>query len=117
MRLSQGRWYILAVWVVLFLVWKVNIVGGGDAKLLMGLFTLFPTDKFALLFGGIALVVTIPAILIRHWGKEPFHLVQDVVRRFSAGKVLPTKEELEQQGQRYAWSFCLAGLVYAWWVW
>ena len=117
LRLYQGRWYVLVIWIVLYLVWRVNVVGGGDAKLLMGLFALFPNYSFALVFGGIALVVTIPAVLIKHWGKEPFRLVQDVVGRFSAGKVLPTEEELEAQGKRYAWSFCLAGIVYAWWIW
>jgi len=117
LRFYQGHWYVLIIWVLLYLVWRVNFVGGGDAKLLMGLFALFPTDAFALLFGVVVLAVTVPAILLKHWGKHPLRLMQEVAGRLSAGKLLPTREELEQQGRRYAWSFCLAGIVYTWWLW
>jgi Flp pilus assembly protein protease CpaA len=117
LRLYQGHWYLLVIWALLYLVWRINFMGGGDAKLLMGLFALFPTEQFALLLAGLALTVMIPTIVIKHWGKRPLRLVQGVAGRLSAGKLLPTREELEQQGRRFAWAFCLPGIVYTWWLW
>ena len=104
MRLYQGRLYVLAIWVLLYLIWRMNIMGGGDAKLLMGLFALFPTYEFALIFSVLVLAALTPTMIVRHWGKRPSDL-------------LPTQEELRTKGQQYAWVFCLPGVVYLWWLW
>jgi len=116
-RLYQGHLYVLAIWVLLYLIWRVNIVGGGDAKLLMGLFALFPTYEFALLFSILVLVVSVPMIIARHWGKRPSDLAAALADRIGEGRFLPTREELETKGRQYAWTFCLPGVVYLWWLW
>jgi Flp pilus assembly protein protease CpaA len=116
-RLYQGHLHVLAIWVLLYLIWRVNIVGGGDAKLLMGLFALFPTYEFALLFSILMLAVSVPLIIARHWGKRPSDLAAAVADRIGRGRFLPTREELEVKGQQYAWTFCLPGLVYLWRFW
>lgn len=116
-RLYQGYLHVLAIWVLLYLVWRVNIVGGGDAKLLMGLFALFPTLEFILLFSILVLAVSVPMIIARHWGKRPIDLAAAVANRIGRGRFLPTREELETKGQQYAWTFCLPGVVYLWWFW
>ena len=117
MRLYQGRLYVLAIWVLLYLIWRLNIMGGGDAKLLMGLFALFPTYEFALLFSVLVLAALTPAMIIRHWGRHPIDLVAGVAGRLRQGRLLPTQEELRTQGKQYAWVFCLPGVVYLWWLW
>ena len=116
-RLYQGYLYVLAIWVLLYLVWRANIVGGGDAKLLMGLFALFPTHEFILVFSILVLAVSMPMITARHWGKRPIDLAAAVADRIGRGRFLPTREELETKGQQYAWTFCLPGVVYLWWLW
>ena len=116
-RLYQGHLYVLVLWVLLYLIWRVNIVGGGDAKLLMGLFALFPTYEFALLFSILMLAVSVPLIIARHWGKRPSDLAAAVTDRIGQGRFLPTREELEVRGKQYAWTFCLPGIVYLWGFW
>lgn len=116
-RLYQGRWYVLLVWGLLYLIWRVNIVGGGDAKLLMGLFALFPTYEFALLFSVLVVAASVPMIIARHWGKGPTKLAGAILDRIRRGRFLPTREELQSKGQQYAWTFCLPGVVYLWGLW
>ncbi len=116
-RLYQGVWIILGIWVLIFLIWKVNIIGGGDAKLLMGLFALFPTFEFAFLFAVVVLIVSLPLLYAKHWWRQPAEMVQGVAQRVRSGQIFPTHEELHAQGQQYAWTFCLPGLIYLWWLW
>jgi len=116
-RLYQGQPLVLAIWVVLYLIWRVNIMGGGDAKLLMGLFALFPTYEFALIFSVLVLIALTPAMIVRHWGRRPIDLLAGVVGRLRQGRLLPTQEELRTQGKQYAWVFCLPGVIYLWWLW
>jgi len=116
-RLYQGHLHVLVIWVLLYLIWRVNIVGGGDAKLLMGLFALFPTYEFALLFSALVLAASLPIIIARHRGKGPMDLAAAIVHRIGQGRLLPTREELQAKGQQYAWTFCLPGVVYLWWLW
>lgn len=116
-RLYQGTWIILPIWVLLFLIWRGHIVGGGDAKLLMGLFALFPTQQFAILFGVMVLAVSIPLMVLKHWNGSPLRVLQSIAKTLSAGSPLPSQEDLEVHGRRYAWTFCLPGLVYLWGFW
>jgi Flp pilus assembly protein protease CpaA len=116
-RLYQRQLHVLVIWALLYLIWRVNIVGGGDAKLLMGLFALFPTFEFALLFSVLVLVISLPLLIARHWGKRPADLAAAFAERIGQRRLLPTREELESKGQQYAWTFCLPGVVYLWWLW
>jgi len=116
-RVYQGQTLVLAIWVLLYLIWRLNIMGGGDAKLLMGLFALFPTYEFALLFSVLVLAALTPVMIVRHWGKRPSGLVAALLGRIGQGRLLPTQEELQTKGQQYAWTFCLPGVVYLWWLW
>jgi Flp pilus assembly protein protease CpaA len=117
LRAYQGTWSFLIAWVLVYLMWRVNVMGGGDAKLLMGLFALFPSYDFVIVFAVSVLAVSIPLIIIKHWGKTSSELVQGIANRLGRRNVLPTQEELKDQGRRYAWTFCLAGVVYAWLFW
>ena len=116
-RLYQWSWNVLLIWAMLYLVWRANILGGGDTKLLMGLFALFPTLDFALIFSAVVLIVSVPLIVARHWGKHPADILWAIVDRVQAGRLLPSREELEEHGQSYAWTFCLPGVIYLWLLW
>ncbi|MGD9029279.1 MAG: A24 family peptidase [Anaerolineae bacterium] len=116
-QLYQGRWIIPVIWALLYLIWRVHIIGGGDAKLLMGLFALFPTQQFALVFGVVTLAVSVPLVVMRHWRGSLGEGLRSFVKTLGSGNPLPTREDLETHGRRYAWTFCLAGVIYLWWLW
>lgn len=117
LQLYQGRWYVLVIWALLYLIWRVHIIGGGDAKLLMGLFALFPTWRFTLLFGILVLAVSVPLLVLQHWDRSPFEVVRSIFKTLGSGNPLPSREDLEAHGRRFAWTFCLPGVVYLWWFW
>ena len=116
-HLYRGRWYVVLIWLVLFLIWRVHIIGGGDAKFLMGLFALFPTQQFALLFGTMVLAVSIPLMVLKHWSSDPVKILESIAKTLDAGDPLPDEEDLRRHGRRYAWTYCLPGIVYTWWFW
>lgn len=117
LRLYQRHWIVLPIWVLIYLLWRVHIIGGGDAKLLMGIFALFPTFEFAVVFSVLLAAVTLPLLMLQHWGRRPGDLLRGAAHRLQEGPLLPTQEELEAQGRQYAWTFCLPGLVYLWLWW
>lgn len=105
---------MLVAWVLVYLIWQLNIMGGGDAKLLMGLFALFPTTDFALFFAVVVVILSVPLIIRQHWGRSPTSIAHGILGRVFTGQFFPTREELETRGRRYAWVFCLPGVLYLW---
>ena len=108
--------FTLVAWAIIFGGWKLNVMGGGDAKLLMVLFALFPTYNFALTFCFVVLVALLPLLVLQHWGKRPLDALWEMVLRLRTG-LFPTRQELEKTGKPYAWVFCLPGVIYLWLLW
>jgi len=101
----------LLYWGVFFALWMSHFMGGGDAKLLMGLFGLFPDFQLAWLVAGSILVTGLPylAYKYRHqWRTIPRALFWRLITR----QFLPSQAEFEKEAVPYAFSFCLAGGVY-----
>jgi len=101
----------LLYWVVFFTLWTTRFMGGGDAKLLMGLFGLFPDFQLAWLVAFGILVTGLPylAYKYRHqWRSIPRALFWRLITR----QFLPSQVEFEKDAVPYAFSFCLAGGVY-----
>jgi len=101
----------LLYWAVFFTLWTARFMGGGDAKLLMGLFGLFPDFQLAWLVALCILVTGLPylAYKYRHqWRTIPRALFWRLVTR----QFLPSQAEFEKDAVPYAFSFCLAGGVY-----
>jgi Flp pilus assembly protein protease CpaA len=101
----------LLFWVVFFTLWTTRFMGGGDAKLLMGLFGLFPDFQLAWLVALCILVTGLPylAYKYRHqWRTIPRALFWRLITR----QFLPSQTEFEKDAVPYAFSFCLAGGVY-----
>lgn len=116
-RLYQQAWIVLPIWVLIYFVWRVNIIGGGDAKLLMGEFALFPTWEFALVFAVVVLVASLPLLYRKYWWRGRVEMAQGVAQRISSGQIFPTHEELHSQGEQYAWTLALPALIYVWLFW
>lgn len=108
--------FALIAWVVVFLLWQGHILGGGDAKVLMALFAMFPTVSFLILFSLVKVGVTVPLLVARYWGRRPADLWHDLRQRTREGRWLPDQQELRIKGQSNCWTYCLPGAVYLWWL-
>ena len=116
-RIYEGRWHFLIAWAALYLLWRSNVVGGGDAKLLMGLFALFLEPQFLLLFAVVGLVARIPFMLRKYWRRRPSELLASASERLRMGQLVPSGEELREHGRSNAWTYCLPGVIYLWLLW
>jgi len=115
-QVTANLLFTLVAWAIIFGGWKLNIMGGGDAKLIMVLFALFPTYNFTLTFCLVALVSLLPLLVLQYWGKRPLDALWELAFRLRTG-LFPTREELERKGKQYAWVFCLPGVIYLWLLW
>ncbi len=109
----QGHWEILVVWLVIFLLWVLRFYGGGDAKLLMFLFALFPTERLLYVLVAVALVVGLPLLWRKYRGQNLVLLAQRAAFRLASGDISPSDEEWSQ-ARPYTWLLALAGIVCLW---
>jgi len=101
----------LLYWAVLFTLWTVRFMGGGDAKLLMGLFGLYPDFQFVWIVAASILITGLPYLAYkyrREWRTIPRAIFWRLITR----QFLPSQAEFEKEAVPYAFSFCLAGAVY-----
>ena len=106
---------VLIAWIALFLIWQAHFYGGGDAKFLMGLLSLFPTLQFLLLLCLVVVVTRTPVIVYRYVKRR--RNVQPPPSGEATGRWLPTEEDLRKRGLPNSWTFALAGVIYVWCAW
>ena len=109
--------FMLVAWALCFALWELHIVGGGDAKALMGIFALFPTARFAVFLCVAVLLLSLPIMLVKLFGRKDRGYWEAVRTKLTTGSIMPTEQDLESRGQPYAWVFCLPGVVYLWCQW
>jgi len=99
-------------WVGVFMLWRLTIMGGGDAKLLMVLFGVFPAVEFLLLLLAVA-GLTMAAVLAWRYGRRRRLglLVSGLLFRLRHGRIFPTESELTAEGEPTAFLFSIAGMV------
>lgn len=107
----------LLYWVGIFMLWQAGIMGGGDAKLLMVLFGVFPAIEFL----GLLLAVTglaMAAVLSWRYGRQRKLglLISGFWSRLRQGQFFPTEAELTAEGEPTAFLFAVAGMVMIIWV-
>jgi Flp pilus assembly protein protease CpaA len=117
--ITQDLQFLLmfVAWGLVFLLWMLHFMGGGDAKFLMGLYALFPTMEFTALLALILLITVVPLIIWEMKGRAVRDVRDSAYRRVVTGQVLPTETELQERGRRYAWTFGLPGIIYTWIYW
>lgn len=103
----------LAYWLVIFLLWSLHFYGGGDAKLLMGLFGLMPDLRLVWLTCAVLVVTGVPVLVKKYWRTSPRVLASGLSQRAQTGAWLPTDEELNR-GVPFAFAYCIAGALYMW---
>ena len=122
-RLIEGfqgqpvRFLLLVAWGVIFALWMLHFIGGGDAKFLMGEFALFPSMGFVALLAIVLLVITLPLLLLELRGRRLSEVRGSLSDRMVLGQILPTEEDLQTRGRRYAWTFAIPGIIYTWFYW
>lgn len=115
--LFARQWVIIPIWIVLFILWEMNFMMAGDAKLLMALFALFPTLGFALVLMAGGLIALVPLLFLRYRRQPLTATLWSAALRVQNRALVPTREELVRDGQRLAWVFALPAVVYVWWFW
>jgi hypothetical protein len=103
----------LLFWSVIFLLWSLHFYGGGDAKLLMGLFGLMPDIRLLWIISIVLVVAGIPFLAHKYWHSPPRALASGLSRRIQSRGFLPSDEELDQ-GVPFAFAYCIAGAAYLW---
>ena len=109
--------FMILTWALCFVLWELHIIGGGDAKTLMAIFALFPSADFGLFLCIGVLVLSLPLLLLRLRGRGIRGHWEALRTKLTEGPLLPTQHELETEGRPYAWTFCLPGVVYLWFLW
>lgn len=65
-QLAHGHWQALLPLPIFYLLWRVHILGGADAKVLMALFALWPSMEFGLFFCVGYVIIALPVMLWRN---------------------------------------------------
>jgi len=99
-------------WIGVWMLWVGRAMGGGDAKVLMILFGVFPNVQFlALLLAVTGLTMTL--VLLWRYGRRRRIglLVSGFVFRLTNGRLFPTEAELSSEGEPTAFLFAGAGMI------
>jgi len=109
--------FVLLAWIACFALWELHIIGGGDAKTLMGILALFPTSRFLLFLSVAVLILSTPLLILKILRRPQEHVFEELQQRLRSGSLFPTQQDLEDEGRPYAWTFCLPAVVYLWFLW
>ena len=106
---------VVPYWLGILLLYRLNAFGGGDAKLVLAQFGLWPDARLLQWHIAVQLGAGIPLLVWKHRRAlaHPRALAGEIVARLITRQVVPTDAELEQ-GERATWMFALAGVLYVW---
>jgi hypothetical protein len=116
-RLYEKNFSILIAWLCIFVLWRAHVMGGGDAKLLMGLYALFPDRVFLLMLAGSILLIRLPYLISKYAGRSPRDLLGSLKASAESGSLLPSQDRLQREGKSLVWTYCLPGMIYLWLLW
>lgn len=101
-------WYWLGAW----LLWSLGAMGGGDAKLLMVLFGIFPTGRFLALLLVVSGSIMALLLMWRYWQQKRLGMFfKNLWVRARMGRFFPNRRQVELEGEPTAFLFSLAGMV------
>lgn len=113
-RTTQSDFRFVPFWGALFVIWLLNGMGGGDVKLLMVLFGLFPRIELLYVF----LVITgvgIAVVLFMRYARA--HSLRTWFRRMSYRLFFlkpASRAEVELGEEPFTFFVALAGIAYVW---
>ena len=96
------------VWMLVYILWQIGVIGGADAKVVMALMALFPDERLAWLLLLCWFGLSVVYLLHRHGRRAPQALLK-------AMKGL-VKLQVSEEGERCPAlpAVALAGLIYVW---
>lgn len=99
----------VGVWALCFILWRLGVIGGADAKVVMTLTGLFPDGRLAWLLLAAWFLWSVGFLAVRLRGRAPRSLLH------AAGGLarLPVEEETGTRGPLLP-AVALGGLVYLW---
>lgn len=114
-RLARLDFAFVPYWCGCLAAWLLNGLGGGDVKLLMALFGLFPRmELFYLLLTiagvGIGAVLTLRYARARSLGAW----LKRMAYRLSRLDLFPSRSEMEAAAEPFTLFISLAGIAYVW---
>jgi len=112
---SQGLMGALVAWALIYILWRAHVFGGGDAKLLMALFAIFPTMEFLRVFPVVILAVGIPLLVYRYARQGLPKIKEEWEPQIRQRRLVPSEQDLRRRGRPYGWTLALTGVVYVWW--
>lgn len=68
---DYARLWLLAAWAVVYGLWMLNFIGGGDGKFLMAQLALFPSMEYVAVLAIVLLILTVPLLLWTMRGRSP----------------------------------------------
>jgi hypothetical protein len=109
-NLVVAEFAFFPIWLLLLFLYSLNIAGGADVKLLMGLFALWPNLDFALCVSAVHVGSALPVLAFRYLPSIGSVLGR-LFTRLVGKQWLPTEAD-HAKAVRFIFSFCLAGMVY-----
>lgn len=99
-------------WLGVWLLWSLGAMGGGDAKLLMVLFGIFPTGQFLALLLTVSGSIIALALMWRYSQQRRLGMFfKNMWMRARMGRFFPNRQQVEMEGEPTAFLFSLAGMV------
>jgi Flp pilus assembly protein protease CpaA len=118
LSISQGGEALLSLsWLVIYILWQINLIGGGDGKLAMALIASFPRMDFIFLLLTTHIIFGLLFLFLRKGVKRSLLGIKHCAVMLLLLRELPSEKELEEEGVPSAWIICLAGGIYAWFLW
>ncbi len=99
-------------WAGVWMLWTGRMMGGGDAKLLMILFGVFPTLQFLFLLLAVTGLTMALVLLWRYGRRRRIGLfISSLLFRLVHRRWFPTEAELSSEGEPTAFLFAGAGMI------
>jgi len=113
-QIVYGRQWagLLIAWVVIFLLWKLRFYGGGDAKVLMGMFGFFPCLSLAWAQVAVALMVSLPVLVYKYRHRLTKQAATIGAMVLTGNLPTPSRENYRQNGMPVVWVYALGWLLW-----
>ena len=102
---------LIIAWGVAFLMWKLKLYGGGDAKVLMALFGFYPLLSLAWAQVAVSLSVAVPWLLFKYRHQLQKSMVT-VGTMAVTGNIFPATRGYRKNGHPVIWVYALGWLLW-----
>jgi Flp pilus assembly protein protease CpaA len=105
-------------WAGCLALWLLNGMGGGDVKLLMALFGLFPRIELFYLLVLFTVACVAPVLFVRYARVHGLAVwLRRMLYRFARLRLFPSRAEMQMSAEPFTFIIALAGIAYVWVFW